>query len=301
MTRRYIGSLILAIAVFVTSQTAMAQTLTLPLELDANGHLRVPITFENGESYDFILDTGASRTGIMQPLVAALGLKPIDGESVVVHGTTGQRQINMYAPMTVKVGGVITYETPLLPALGPLNIPGKPFYGILGSDFFEQYVVEIDAIGGRLVLSSGSAIDLAGDGDFAAVSIRSHPRGIWMLETMIGGVKITALLDTGARVSILNPATAEALGIDLRQAFENASEKINGASGHGARGIALKLEALRAGDRTWRNPQVTVADIHIFEALGLSAEPAMILGSDLLFDGRLIVDYGARTVYIERT
>ena len=302
MIRQYIGSLFLAIAVFVASQAAVAQALTLPLELDANGHLRVPVTFENGESYDFILDTAASRTGITQSLVAALGLKPImDGEKAVVHGTTGQRKIDMYAPMTVKVGGVIAYETPSLPALGHLNIQGKPFYGILGSDFFEQYVVEIDAIGGRLVLSTGSGKDLAGDGDFAAVSIRRHPGGVWMLDTMIGGVKITAFLDTGARHSVLNPATAEALGIDLPQTFENGSQKIHGASGHDAQGIALKLEAVKAGDRTWKNPRVTVADIHIFKALRLSDEPAMILGSDLLYDGRLIVDYGARTVYLERT
>lgn len=295
------GLSFLLVAVWVLAASlSKAESITLPLEIDANGHLRVPVTMENGQSYDFILDTAASRTSLMKALVDELGLQPDADNSGVLHGTTGSRDISLYPPMKIKVGDAVEYQTQLLPALGDLHIPDEPFYGILGSDFFEEFVIEIDAVGGRLVLGGENPID-AGDQDkFTVAEIRPHIEGIWVLNTYVGDVEVTAILDTGARTSILNVPAAEALGVELPDSFVNGSEEINGATGYSARGIALQLGSLRAGAREWLSPHVGVADIPIFETLGLNEGPAMLLASDLLLQGRLVVDYKHRLVYLER-
>lgn len=298
---KQIGLSVLLVAVWVLAASlSKADSIALALEIDANGHLRVPVTMENGESYDFILDTAASRTSLMQALVDELGLQPDAENSGTLYGTTGSSQIAMYPPMRIKVGGELEYQTPPLPALGDLHIPNEPFYGILGSDFFEEFVVEIDAVGGRLVLGSENPLSSTEQDSFGVAEIRPHAEGIWVLDTQVGDVEVTAILDTGARNSILNVAAATAMGVQLPESFADGSEEINGATGHSARGIALQLGSLQAGDREWLNPHVAVADIPIFDTLGLGSEPAMMLASDLLLRGRLVVDYKHRLVYFEK-
>ena len=300
MTQKILLSTALIAVWLLAAIQSRADTITLPLELDSNGHLRVPVLMEDGATYDFILDTAASRTGLMQPLVEALGLKPDVDSAGVLNGTTGAAQITLYAPTTMMIGGVLEYRSPPLPGLGSLNIPGEPFYGILGTDFFEHYVVEIDAIGKQLVLSTANHLSSKEMEAFSIVPIRPMDEGLWMLDARIGGVVLPAILDTGARNTMLNPAGAEALGVQLPASFEQGQEKISGATGHSARGIGLQVGSLSVGDRQWSSATVLVSDLHVFSMLGLSRAPALILASDLLFQGRLLIDYEAGELYLEK-
>lgn len=101
----------------------------------------------------------------------------------------------------------------------------------------------------------------------------------------------------GARASIMNRATAEALGVQLPEL--PAAEDIRGATGHSMPAIALQVGHIEVGSREWRDVQVAVADLHVFDVLERAGQPTMILGSDLLFEGRLVVDYENASVLIE--
>lgn len=276
-----------------------ASVTEIPMERDANGHLRVPVAVADAGTFDFILHTAASRTAVMRPLVDELGWQPLEGQSANLNGSSGHTTIEMFEPVTLRIGGDVEFVPDLLPGLNALDIPGEPFYGILGSNFFETYAVEIDAPGERLRFSDDGAAPLLGDqaARFATADVSPLVEGIWMLEVMIGDVPVTALLDTGARGSMLNRAAAEALGITLPDTA--APETISGASGHQMGGIGLQLDSISVGDRVWRNKQVLVSDLHVFDVLDIQDVPAMVLASDLLLDGRLVVDYAAGRLFVE--
>jgi len=275
-----------------------ASVTEMPLELDANGHIRVPVTVAGEGPYDFILDTAASSTAVMRPLVEELGWQPLEGEGATVNGTAGAAQIDLFQPVQLGVGSAVNFTPEILPSLNALEITGAPFYGILGSDFFEMFAVEIDAPGQSLRLTEGSSAALIGDGGFASTEMYEIVDGIWALDVMVGDQQITALLDTGARGSVMNRAAAEALGIDLPPSAESNGEEITGAAGHAVRGIGLQVDRISAGDRVWENEQVLVSDLHVFDVLGIADQPAMIFASDLLFQGRLVIDYGRGRIFL---
>ena len=111
---------------------------------------------------------------------------------------------------------------------------------------------------------------------------------------------VTALLDTGARQTMMNRAAAEALGINLPPAPAPGQEDlIEGASGHSMQGIMLMVGRIAVGEREWRNTRGSVADLHVFDVLERSDQPTMILASDLLLEGRLVVSYADAEVLIE--
>jgi len=286
-----------------SAASSLASITEMELELDANGHLRVPVGVGDAGTFDFILDTAASRTGVMQPLVQELNWQPREGERVIANGIAGATEIDMYAAQDLAIGNELVYRSQELPGMGDLTIPGDPFYGILGSDFFENYVVEIDAPGELIRFSETEASSLIGSAanDFSSAEISEIPEmGIWQLQVMIGEMPVTALLDTGARGSLMNRAAAEALGVDLPPPpAPGEGEDISGAAGHHQQGIGLQIGEISVGTRTWENVQLLVSDVHVFDVIGLGDVPAMILGSDLLFDGRLVVDYADGRVYIE--
>lgn len=280
-------------------QPTIAAVTEIPMELDANGHMRVPVAVGDEGTYDFILDTAASRTSVMDNLVQELGWQPLEGEAAVVNGSSGQASIRLYEPVPLGIGEDVAFTPDLLPALNPLSIPGDPFYGILGSNFFEAYAVEFDTASARLGFTSdGAAALLAGDTEkFAEVPIRPVLQGLWAMDVDIEGVTVTALIDTGARNSMMNRAAAGALGIDLPETA--VAQPISGASGHQMSGIALQLDVIAVGAREWHGQQVLVSDLHVFDVLGLQDQPAMIFASDMLFDGRLIIDYANNRAFVE--
>jgi len=278
---------------------SIASVTEIPMERDINGHMRVPVDVGDAGTYDFILDTAASRTAVMDNLVQELGWRPLEGEDGVLNGSSGQASIDLYAPVALGIGDGVVFTPDLLPALNPLDIPGDPFFGILGSNFFGAYAVEFDPAAQVLRFTGDGAAAFLGGGDsrFAEVSIQPAAAGLWSTTLVVNGVDVAAVIDTGARHSMMNRAAASALGIELPEGA--ALEPISGASGHQTSGIALQVDAIAAGERVWNGQQVLVSDLHVFDVLGLHDRPAMIFASDMLLDGRLIVDYANDRAFIE--
>ena len=296
--RAAIAALVLAAC---GSAPGIASVAEFEMELDANGHIRVPVMVGNEGTFDFILDTAASRTVVMSTLVEELAWVPLQDDRAVVSGTTGQVDVRLYEPVPLSLGQGISFTPEYLPGLNPLSIEGDPFYGILGSNLFEAYVVEFDAPGERLRFA-GSATELTGHRarQFATADLTEIVEGIWSIEVMVGEVPVLALLDAGARQSMMNRAAAEALGITLPPTpAPGQGDRIAGASGHTMQGVMLQIGYIAVGEREWREALVSVADLHVFDVIGRADQPTMILASDLLFDGRLVVNYADAEVLVE--
>lgn len=258
--------------------------LEMDIHLGIEKHLRIPVMIGDAGPFDFILDTAASRTAITQPLVKALNLTPmVEAEKTVVHGTTGHAVIKRFDSLQLDFGNGYQWETGIIPALNSMHTEGKPFFGILGSDFFESHAIEIDAIAGKLRMAQ--TIDEFGVDMTAATPIYEVDQGIWGFDAMLNGNPVTALLDTGARTSIVN-TTALPLETGTGENIE-----IHGASGHTGHGVAVTEQIVAVGKHVWQDLTLNVSNLRVFSHLGLADEPVMVFASDLLFDYSLIIDY----------
>ena len=156
----------------------------------------------NGQGpFEFVLDTAASKTTLTQALVDELGFAPIEGMAVSGHGASGAAQFKFYRVESVSLAGLPVSGT-VLPAIPVPALEGPVFYGILGADFLRWYAVGINST--EATMTFGDAAP-APDGH-AAVPMNELMHGLMTLTLESGGTGITAVVDTGARFSILNEA-----------------------------------------------------------------------------------------------
>jgi hypothetical protein len=286
----YSGFLLMVFTGFCYAEAALEMDVHLGIEK----HLRIPVMIGDSGPFDFILDTAASRSTITQPLVTALSLIAlVESEKTIVHGTTGFTEIKRFGSLQLDFGDGYKWETGIVPALNSMHTEGKPFYGILGSDFFESHAIEIDAIAGKLRMAE--SIDDFKVDMTAATPIYEVAHGIWGFDAILNGSQVTALLDTGARRSIVNT-----VAVPATEATAEITE-IQGSSGHSGRGVAATEQVVTVGGHVWQDLTLDVSDLHVFTQLGIASEPVMIFASDLLFEYSLIIDYANKRMLIRDT
>jgi aspartyl protease len=116
-----------------------------------------------------------------------------------------------------------------------------------------------------------------------------------LTEVRAAGFPLDAVIDTGSQISIGNLALRDKLIRRNRGNFWTV-EAI------GVTGVKVKLELatiteLRIGSITLRDVPIAFADVPPFKLFGLSGEPALLLGTDLLENfQRVSLDFRARKV-----
>lgn len=102
---------------------------------------------------------------------------------------------------------------------------------VAGYSFREELLAFGHRIAGELA-PPGSIVraDAQQDGE-RAVRIRRRPDGHFIARTMVNGVALTMLVDTGASTVVLKPADAQALGVDVSKLrFTVPVQTANGTS-----------------------------------------------------------------------
>ncbi|MDX2216318.1 MAG: retropepsin-like aspartic protease [Oculatellaceae cyanobacterium bins.114] len=119
-----------------------------PRSLTGDGVFRVPIarrmggtpvvnvTFNGSQTYEMILDTGASGTLITQAMAAALGVTPV-GQVRVDTASARDVSFPLGYVNSIEVGGAIATDVVVAVAGPDLTV------GLLGHDFFGNYDVTI--------------------------------------------------------------------------------------------------------------------------------------------------------------
>jgi len=114
--------------------------LNIPIEVD-NNIVLVNVSVNGKSPVKMILDTGASATIVNADRAESLGLKGITGAS----GSATGGKIEGKMAIGVSIGVSNMYVDDAHVVIVPMTrTPGFEFDGILGSDFFNDFVVEID-------------------------------------------------------------------------------------------------------------------------------------------------------------
>lgn len=265
-----------------------------PLAFDKDGRPVTDITLNGQHTYSFVVDTAAQMSMIGKTVVDDLELKADPSNTVQVHGAAGGfTALNRYAIQSLQMGGV-TKTNLLLPL--PMHGNVTDATGIAGVDIFGASGFEMNFKTKTITLGPS---DLSTKINAVNVPIDLLYNIFIQAHIEINGVKMLALIDTGARKSVANMAALKALGLEEDDAsLTKFTEKIGITDG-----TAIILEGftgdMTLGTYTLSNVTPEFSELSVFRALQMSDEPGLILGMDIL--GRMnaiAIDYKAKILTI---
>lgn len=261
---------------------------TIDTGQDRFDHMMAPVHINGQGPFQFLMDTGANASCISRALADRLSLQA--GPTAEVHTMAGVRRRPSVVINRLEVGtrSRNTVHAPALP------IQGSTIDGVLGVDWLK---------GQRLVLGfktktleiTKSQADREIDGQ-VIVPARRRMGQLTIVDADLSGQRISAMLDTGAQVSVCNaPLRQLVVAAEGRRGISSDPQRISmeTIAGESFSGDLLYLPFLRLGGLHLGNVPVVHADVHVFDIWELTKSPAVVLGMDVLrqFD-TVALDFG---------
>jgi predicted aspartyl protease len=289
---------VLALLAVAPSVAALAQDhQSHPLTFTAHGHATTPVVINGVGPFEFIVDTAASAATVTSALTSELGLLPESGKARV-QGGGGVESADFYMLNSLVVAGLETRGQPA----AMLDRVQREYsaFGVVGADVLSKGVLALDLPKGQISFGRPGDIGDARGPGWTSIPIKLNDVDFALLPMEIEGKRVTAVLDTGARRSVVNWAFAKKLRLSPGSERVVRAEAVEGATAQTTEAHAIEATLIEAGDLEWEQRELTIADLSVFEALGLDNKPAMILGLDLLRELRVVVDYGGKRLYLQR-
>ena len=249
--------------------------------------LTVAVQVNGRGPYQFVVDSGADTSVVGLRIARSLQL-PL-GQPAILNGMTDRNLVDR-----VRVDSL---------TLGPSTVRDSQVPALREEDLGAEGIVGIDAlVRRRLMMDFDKRIIKVEDADKPpkslpgeiVVTARRRRGQLILTAVKAGDLSLDAVIDTGSEITIGNRLLRDSL-VRRRQQF-GTIEAI------GVTGKALTLQVaviprLRIGRLLIRNLPVAFADLPPFETFGLSKEPALLLGTDLLKTFRRVsLDFHARKV-----
>ncbi len=261
-----------------------------PTLRDRIGRIWAPVYINGQGPFRLVLDTGANRSAVIPALANRLG-GAVEFDAMKLHGVTGSSLVPGIRVDSLEAGDLWLGEHQL--AIVQDVFGGAE--GVLGADGLIDKRVVIDFRRDQISIrrSSGRAARSTG---FTRVPVSVQKGHLLLFEVKIAGVRTRAMLDTGAQATIGNRSLQAALAAKARHAI-NAS--IVGVTLDVQPGETVPAPPVDIGDITIRGMRITFGDMHIFDAIKMSEEPALLIGMDVigLLDS-LIIDYGRKELQL---
>jgi len=281
------------------TQPALALLLLLagpaPLSITGEGFAVAPVRVNGSGPYLLIVDTAAGASAMFPHLVEALDLDPESGRRVSVQGASGVKQVPLHRIGPIETAGVRSEGVSAVVLDTSHLFPDgrQESFGILGADFLLDYDVELDFVAGEMRLA-GPAVNAPAD----SLPFENLYGRFLVIPARVNGAEVTAVVDTGARRTLLNWHAAKAAGLEPGDERLVADDAVRGATPDETEAWSFHAKTLEAGGAKWKKARLGISDLPVFAALGLADQPAMILGVNLLTDRSLRIDYDEKRLLI---
>ncbi len=259
----------------------------------------VPVRINGRGPYRFIVDTGANHSTISPELVRALGLSANTKSLLTLDGITGTAQVSYVAIERLQAGD-LTIENTAMPVVWAPVMGGAD--GILGAAGLEQKSLLIDFK--RNYVAIAGHIDSNIRDQSTRIRASRIANGLMIMRTLVGGVQVDAVLDTGSERTLGNRALREALrgSTRVKQGFVAQLTSVYGATEAVESGEILAAPTISIGGLRITDVAIVYGDFHIFMVWDMLARPAMILGMDVLGTvASLDIDFKNQSVYVGST
>ena len=250
--------------------------------------LSVEVRVNDRGPYQFIVDSGADTSVVGLRIARDLQL-PL-GTPAILNAMTARNVVDR-----VKVGrltvGSSTITDLELPALRESDVGGA---GMIGIDALVHQRLMMD-FEKRLIKVEDARIPYKHyPGEIVIVARRQRGQLI-LTHVKAAGLELDAVIDTGTQITIGNLALRDKLIRGNRKKFQTVT--VIGVTGAEVDLQMAVVGELRLGPVVLRNVPMAFADVPPFKMFGLSDEPALLLGTDILENFRQIaLDFRARRV-----
>lgn len=271
----------------------------LPIELPIRFLAGVPLaslTVKN-QPVSLVVDTGAERTILSSAASERLHLRPEKA----------------YPRRLRSIGNVVMSRTTELPHLavagtplhsfevlvGAINLPsldGVVPDGLLGADILSSFDVDLDLPRGQVRLynrAPSCATPIGGwHRPYLTIDANLSLHDRLFFPAAIDGRKVAAIVDTGARHSVLGAHAARLAGVGSRELDKGPAATLRGVIGSLPAHVHRFKELILGGDRL-PDPVLVVTPLNLDDA-------DLILGLDFLSTRRVVLSYSSHRVLIEK-
>jgi predicted aspartyl protease len=262
----------------------------IPTLDDLAMRMTVPVMINGQGPFQFVIDTGASRTVISTALADRLGLKA--GASARLHSMGGVDQVRTVIIPKLQVSSGIARDI-IAPALSGENLGAD---GLLGLDALKGLRIVMDFRARTMTVSPSQKKEEPSEPGTIVVTAKSRFGQLILTNADANGRSVDVVIDTGAQNTVGNTPLRAIL---LKRQLKNPFVQIDLLSVTGRHTTAeyTQIDAVRIGGVAMTNAPTAFADAHPFRQFGLANKPAMLLGMDLLrkFE-RVSVDFASRKI-----
>lgn len=257
----------------------------------ARNFMLVPANLD-GHPAQLLLDTGAAVSTITPQAAAWLHL-PRDPHGLLLEGIGGQVLSDVVRAPTLELGGMVLRDRRLsVGPIVPLPDADPPLIGVLGADVLGGHDIDLDVPNHRMDLYTvGSCPDFRPWPQSSVLAITRSSQGLLFASVAVDGHAVRALIDTGARISVVSRRLAASVGVGTAAL---ASDPVANGRGFGAATTVLRrhrFTRLRIGGLAIEQPTIAVTD-HLFAGID------MLLGADVLGQRELWLSYPAARLYV---
>lgn len=263
-----------------------------PTRPDRIGRVMAPVKINGQGPFRMTVDTGANQSVITTRVAQLLGLQANE-RHVKLTGVTGSLVVPTVAIELFETGDLIqkNVDLPMMPSV----MGGAD--GILGMEGFEDKRITVDFANDRFQIadSRGQRPSSA----FVRVPVKLRFKRLLLATGRVDGVKVHAVIDTGAQRTLGNNALRAELLRRRRLHGAPSPTSVIGMTDVVQEGDAIYTRRISLGDLIITDVDVIYGDIHVFRLWGLEEEPALLIGMDILGTlHTLIVDYRLKELQI---
>jgi predicted aspartyl protease len=248
-----------------------------PTTLDHLGRVVAAVMIDGRGPFRFVVDTGANHSTISPQLAALLGLKPSLARPIRVTGITGSAQVAS-VPIEMLQAGDLAIADTRFPVIWSPIMAGTA--GILGAAGLSDDRLIVDFAHNQVLItrSHGESFPWG----FTQVWATRLNDGLLSVPGHVGNVPVQAIIDTGSQHTLGNLALYRELFEHERGKGEYVDENVYGATQQVGAGKLQMAPLIDLGAVKIGGVALVFGDFHIFKTWGLTSEPTIILGMDVL-------------------
>jgi len=254
------------------------------------------VRVNNSKPMKFFFDTGAGMSLLNVSKAAGLDLKKAG--SLNANGVGGTIQGYLAKGATLSVAGVTVGNQPM--AILPLDFPceAQDVAGIIGYDFINSFVVEIDYDAKTITLSDPASYQYQGRGDLIPLTITGNTPRVHAKVSLPGGPSLEGLfeIDTGSdgTLTINSPFVKKHA---LLESFKTQFDSTHRGLGGEAKSVDVRMGDFQLGRSVVPSPLVSLSqDSEGSLSSEINDGP---LGNEILRRFRIVIDYSRRRMILE--
>ncbi len=297
-----VASAVVALSGCATVLQEQGADAVVPYQHSESAQVIVQATVDGHGPFDFAVDTGASISVAFDKLCGRAELPTVSEKFTTIQGLVASGRYPLITLDELKVGAVTWEDVDV--AVLPSDSPAcAAIEGILGTDLLSRYAIGVFADEGALRLYPPEIVSERSYQGWASIPLKRMPIGdagalLYAIDLVIFDRRVRAIFDLGAGLNMINWPAARYL--DLRVPRSVSRETLKGAVDTKEITGAYTVDRLEAGLMNWFDVEFLIADLEVFEALGLDQQPIAIVGSGFFRKRDFIIDFRRSRLLVRR-